>query len=160
MQSCCFTGHRSIPLQEFPALTAHVDEVIRTLYGAGVRFYYTGGALGFDTLAASRVLLFRREAPDVRLYLLLPCRDQHRAWAVEDRMRFEAILRQCDGFHYVAEAYSSRVMQARNESLVAHADVLVAYARRYASGAAQTIRAAEREGVPVLNLADRIVAAE
>lgn len=159
MEHCCFTGHRSIPAQELPALTAHVDEVIRTLYGVGCRRYYTGGAMGFDTLAASRVLLLRKERPDARLYLLLPCRDQHHAWPMADRDRYEEILRQCDGFHYIAETYSSHVMAARNMELIAHADVLVAYARRQASGTGQTVRAAEREGIPVLNLADRITAA-
>ena len=158
MENCCFTGHRTIPLQELPALTAHVDEVIRTLYGAGCRRYYTGGAVGFDTLAACRVLLLREECPDARLYLLLPCRDQHHAWPPSDIRRYEDILRGCDGFHYVEEAYSPHVMAARNMELIAHADVLVAYARRYASGAGQTVRAAEREGIPVLNLADRITA--
>ena len=160
MKSCCFTGHRSIPLQELPALTAHVDEVIRTLYSAGCRRYYAGGAVGFDTLAASRVLLLREECPDVCLCLLLPCRNQHRAWSAPDVRRFEEILRRCDGFHYVEEDYSPRVMAARNMALIAHADVLVAYARRYASGTGQTVRAAERGGIPVLNLADRIAAAQ
>lgn len=160
VNSCCFTGHRSIPLSELAPLTAHLDQVLSTVYGMGCRTFYAGGAMGFDALAAARVLLLRETHPDVRLFLVLPCRDQHRFWSAADIARHEEQLRHADAFLYVAESYSPRVMQERNEALVAHADVCVAYARRPASGAGQTVRLAERAGKPVINLADRFAPAD
>ena len=41
-------------------------------------FYGAGGALGFDTLAAQTVLDMKKEYPQLRLILVLPCEDQTR----------------------------------------------------------------------------------
>ena len=156
MYGCCFTGHRQIPLPEISPLTARLDAMIAELYGQGCRVFYAGGAMGFDTVAASRVLLFRDRHPDVRLYLLLPCRDQTKGWPEPEAMRFEEILCRSDGFRYVQEEYVPSVMTERNRALVASADVCVAYMQRENSGAGQTVRFAKEKGIPVRNLANQI----
>lgn len=155
MTRCCFTGHRQIPIGELGPLTYHLDAALSALFREGCRYFYAGGAMGFDTLAASRVLLLRDKHPDVRLYLLLPCRDQTKGWPPQEQARFEEILARSDGFRYVQEEYSSSAMTARNRALVEEADACIAYLRRAASGAGQTVRAAEEKGIPVLNLASR-----
>ena len=155
IRSCCFTGHRQIPLPELSPLTAQLDGTIKGLYRDGCRVFYAGGAMGFDTVAASRVLLFRARHPDVYLYLLLPCRDQTKGWPEAEAARFEEILSRSDGFRYVQEEYAPAAMTARNRALVAAADVCVAYMRRERSGTGQTVRYAKEKGMPVLNLSDR-----
>ena len=70
--SVCFTGHRAIPPQELPALTERLDRVLEALYQHGFRDFICGGALGFDTLAAQRILLMRTHHADVRLRLAIP----------------------------------------------------------------------------------------
>ena len=153
--SCCFTGHRQVPLSELSPLTAQLDSVIATLYGEGCRLFYAGGAMGFDTLAASRVLLFRGDHEDAELHLLLPCRNQTKNWPAAEAARFEEILAASNGFRYLREGYSAEAMTARNQALVDAAELCVAYLRREASGAGQTVRAAQRKGIPVINLANR-----
>ena len=159
INSCCFTGHRQIPLAELAPLTQHLDDVLSALYRDGCRDFYAGGALGFDTLAASRVLLLRREHPDARLHLLLPCRDQAKDWPPPEAARFEEILSRADTFRYVREEYAASAMADRNRELVEEGDICVAYVRRRGSGSGQTARLAHDKGITVINLADRFLSA-
>ena len=154
---CCFTGHRSIPTAHLAALPMHIDAAIEAMYRYGCRDFYTGGAIGFDTLAAERVILYRESHPDVRLILMLPCRDQCRGWRAEDVATYNRILRECDMYRYVSDTYDSRAMYRRNMELVGVSDACIAYVTREASGAGQTLRAAERADLAIVNLATRFL---
>jgi len=46
-QTCCFTGHRRIPAGERAALEQRLEEEIENLIHQGVRYFGTGGALGY-----------------------------------------------------------------------------------------------------------------
>ena len=59
--SCCFTGHRRIPLQDGLWLRRMLREEIARLAQEGVVSFLAGGALGFDTMAAQEVLRVRAE---------------------------------------------------------------------------------------------------
>ena len=156
IKRCCFTGHRRIPPAHAQLLPAHIDATLDALYRLGCRDFYTGGAVGFDTLAARRVIAFRHTHPDVRLILMLPCRDQNRGWSAEENADYYEILSQSDAYRYVSEEYDSHVMYRRNMEMVGVSDVCIAYVTRPASGAGQTMRAAERKGLSVINLALRL----
>ena len=54
--SCCFTGHRKIEEQDESTIKNNLTNQIKTLISFGVKIFYCGGALGFDTLAAICVL--------------------------------------------------------------------------------------------------------
>lgn len=95
-KTCCFTGHRDIPRAVYSSLSRELDAVVRALIGKGVRFFGAGGALGFDTLAAETVLRLRQIYPQIRLILVLPCRDQTQGWRQEDVARYEGIKEQAD----------------------------------------------------------------
>ena len=95
-QTCCFTGHRNLPSRILPALSAELDRTVRTLTADGFRYFLTGGARGFDTLAAETVLRLRQEFPHIRLILVLPCRNQTRGWKPDDVRRYEAVMEQAD----------------------------------------------------------------
>ena len=160
MKSCCFTGHRHIPPDELAPLTAALDAALADAYAAGCRCFYAGGALGFDNLAAERTLLLRKTYTDVKLYLLLPCRDQTNGWSMEEATRLYDLRARSDGYRYVNESYSGTAMYERNMELVTSGELCIAYLRRYASGTGQTFRAAERAGLTLINLADRVPQAE
>ena len=58
--ACCFTGHREIPPEDREPLRAALLSEIQRLYAEkGVTEFYTGGARGFDTMAAEAVLKIR-----------------------------------------------------------------------------------------------------
>ena len=44
--TCCFTGHRRIPLSERPALEQRLEEAIEHLIHQGVRYFGAGGGFG------------------------------------------------------------------------------------------------------------------
>lgn len=55
-KTCCFTGHRKIPPENFEEISRRLETVIIRLIENGCIYFGAGGALGFDTLAAQAVL--------------------------------------------------------------------------------------------------------
>ena len=74
-KTCCFTGHRQIPPDEWESVRARLEETIKQLYQRGIIYYGAGGALGFDTLAAETVLRLQKQKDysKIKLILILPC---------------------------------------------------------------------------------------
>lgn len=153
-ETVCFTGHRmqhiTRPIDQLWDTTA---EVVRTLYHRGYRCFLCGGATGFDALAASCVLQLRREHPDARLYLAIPCRDQARGWSGSDLGLYQQHLQEADQVFLLSPHYYAGCMLVRNRFMVDHAGFCVAYMEEPSGGTAFTIRYAVRKGLPVLNLA-------
>lgn len=156
MRVCCFTGHRDLPPDVSVALCHAIDRRIAALAAAGVTDFRTGGARGFDTLAALRVLALRDKNPAVRLCLYLPCRSQSNGWREGERALYEDILARADEVHFVSEQYTRGCMQMRNRALVNGSDICLAYLTRSAGGTRQTFLYALREGLEVVNLADEL----
>ena len=94
--TCCFTGHRFFSGEPKSAVFQNLCRTVRRLYSEGITTFISGGALGFDTLAALTVLKLRRELPDLRLLLILPCRDQHANWSDADKQTYEEIQSAAD----------------------------------------------------------------
>ncbi|MBQ9347664.1 MAG: DUF1273 family protein [Oscillibacter sp.] len=151
-QTCCFTGHRNIAHGILPALTVELDRTIRTLIADGIQRFETGGARGFDTLAAETVLRLRREFPHIRLILVLPCKNQTRGWRADDVRRYEAVMEQADQVIYTGDEYTTECMRRRNRCLVDHSGVCAAYCTRAFGGTAYTVDYAQRQGVRVVLL--------
>lgn len=151
-QTCCFTGHRNIARRILPALTAELDRTTRALIAEGVRYFETGGARGFDTLAAETVLQLRQEFPHIRLILVLPCRNQTRGWRADDVRRYEAVMERADKVVYTGDVYTTECMRRRNRCLVDHSGVCAAYCTRSFGGTAYTVDYARRQGVRVIPL--------
>ena len=76
--TCCFTGHRKLPTGQYQMIADRLEQTIIRLIEKGVLYFGAGGALGFDTLAALTVLRLRKQYPQIKLILVLPCRDQTR----------------------------------------------------------------------------------
>ena len=151
-RACAFTGHRTVKRDHLSELSPLLDRAIAYAYGEGVRRFLCGGAKGFDTEAALAVLSFRREHPDVKLCLILPCTDQTSGWS-EDQIRlYEHILEEADSAEFMSVEYTDDCMRRRNQRLVDESDMLIAYLGHDNSGAAQTVRMARRAAIPVYNL--------
>lgn len=153
-QTCCFTGHRHIPPEAMPTLSAQLESTVRSLIKSGIRYFGAGGALGFDTLAAGTVLRLRAEFPQIRLILVLPCKDQTRGWLPGDIARYEDILKQADKCVYAGEYYCPGCMQKRNRHLVDNSSVCVAYCTRRTGGSAYTVDYARKKGLEVILLGE------
>ena len=151
-QTCCFTGHREIPAFFEAHLELELESVIHGLIARGIRYFGAGGALGFDTLAAQVILRLRATYPQIRLILVLPCRDQDRYWAEEQRKRYREIRTLADKTVYVSETYDRDCMGRRNQHLVDHSSICVAYCTRATGGTASTVRYALKKDLEVILL--------
>ena len=160
MTGCSFTGHRKIPSEDEAPLTDLLDRAIAYAYREGCRSFFVGGALGFDTLAAKRLIMFRLSHRDIRITVLVPHRGQEERWSRSERHMYGYILSEADEVEYISEEYSSDCMKKRNLALVLRCDMLIAYLSRENSGAGQTVRMAKREGRTVYNLYSALSSAE
>ena len=152
MQICAFTGHRRIEERHKGKIEGLLARAIAFAYENGCRTFLTGGALGFDTLAAKEIIRFRLSRPDVRLHLILPCRGQSDSWAASAVSVYEYTLANADEIEYVADDYDDKCMKERNRRLAERCDMMIAYVSRPYSGAAQTVRMATSAGKKVYNL--------
>ncbi len=150
----CFTGHRIIPSEHLPWLRERLEKTVEELYACGYRTFLAGGALGFDTLAASAVLALKKQrCPELKLELMLPCADQTKCWKERDVRLYESILKQADKVTCMSERYYNGCMQARNRALVENSSVCVCYLTRNSGGTAQSVRMAKQKGLRLINLA-------
>lgn len=152
MQNCAFTGHRKIELRHKDKIELLLLRAIEYAYSEGCRTFYTGGALGFDTLAAKTVIRFKLSHRDVRLHIVLPCKNQSASWTDQQVSMYEYTLANADEVEYIADEYEDGCMRLRNQRLADYCDLMIAYVSRPYSGAAQTARMAERAGKKVYNI--------
>ena len=128
-------------------------EVLRLVREEGIVRFLSGGAVGFDTIAAETVLEIAADYPNVELVIVRPCADQTRGWNARDTARYEAILARARDVVTLEPAYRPGCMQARNRYLVDHSAVCICYLTEPAGGTAYTVRYAASRKLPVINLA-------
>lgn len=152
-KTCCFTGHREIPPEEWAGIADRLEHIIISLYQQGIRVYEAGGALGFDTLAARTALRLRENYPGMKLILVLPCLTQTRGWKPEDVAEYESIKAQADHVVYTAQQYTRGCMHKRNRYLVDNSSVCVCYLTKERGGTAYTVNYAEKHKLKIINIA-------
>lgn len=150
---CCFTGHRRVSPKMLEELNEYLPSVLRELIEDGYTVFRAGGALGFDTYAAIHVLKLKKEYPNIRLELCLPCPDQTKKWSRRDVELYHRILEAADSYSYISDNYFVGCMQARNRCLVDGASHCVAYYDGSGKGGtAYTVRYSDQKNVPVTNV--------
>lgn len=154
-RTCCFTGHRLINRSDFDSIKAEVKKAVIALINKGVIFFGAGGALGFDTIAAESVLELKESFPQIKLILVLPCKNQTRGWSDYDVKRYKDILRRADKVVYVSEHYYDGCMQKRNRHLVDNSGYCICYLKRNSGGTAYTVNYAIKNGLTVYNVAKK-----
>jgi uncharacterized phage-like protein YoqJ len=151
-----FTGHRRIPRNHISSIYQYLYQYIHAAHESGCLDFYAGGAIGFDRMAGAAVLEYKKTYPDVKLHLLLPCKDQDAHWPKKEQEAFRAQLALADSVTYLAEEYYYGCMKARNQALVDHARYCIAYATELSGGTVQTISLAKRAGLTVINIGKKI----
>ena len=148
----CFTGHRRIDSQWLDPLARRLDAAIEEAYCQGYRAFLSGAALGFDTLAAQRVLALKEKLPGLELYLIIPCEGQSRYWTQADRQTYARLKEQADGTVVLSPFYYEGCMQSRNRYLVNHASLCVCFLKEARGGTWATVSYAAGQGLPQRNL--------
>ena len=150
--ACCFTGHRSISEEKQARLREILGVAVRELYARGCRTFLSGGAVGFDLLAAEVVLELRKLYTDVRLVMALPCKNQHEKWAAAQKIRYEEILDAADERIFLCETFCTGCMHLRNKYLVDNSDVCIAFYRQRGGGTEFTVNYAREKEKEIINL--------
>lgn len=153
-KTCCFTGHRKIPPDQYEKIAGRLKSEIVNLIGQGVIYYGAGGALGFDTLAALTVLELKRIYSQIRLILVLPCRTQSQGWNSKDIAVYEDVKARSDKYIYTSEEYNRGCMFKRNRHLVDNSSVCVCYFTEDKGGTAYTVNYAAQKELRIINLAE------
>ena len=153
MKTCCFTGHRQISRDHLNRLPALLENEILQLLEAGVTVFRNGGAIGFDTVAALKVIALRQKYPQMELEMWLPCRNQDAHWPPDQRECYAYILSQADRVHYISDTYTRACMLERDRRMVDGSDVCLAYCVRTEGGTGYTCQYALKQGVELRNLA-------
>ena len=154
MPSISFTGHRTLP-EDTSKLSEYLYEKSEEAIKSGVTDLYFGGAYGWDQFSFLVVLKLREKYPHIRLNLILPCsnNEQTENWSEKDKAEFRRILSLADSLEYTSEHYFNGCMKLRNARLVEYADICFCYLdpKRQRSGTAQTVRMAQKKGIPIFN---------
>lgn len=78
--TCCFTGHRNLPVGQEKEIWQRVYTRIEPLLKRGVCYFGVGGALGFDTLVAERLMALRESNPQIQVILVQPFWGYQSSW--------------------------------------------------------------------------------
>lgn len=148
--TCCFTGHRYIVKKDVMRLKANLELALCALVAEGYRYFGTGGAVGFDALAAKSVIKMKKTNSALKLILVLPCREQSKFWSQSEKSEYEFIKQNADKIIYTSEEYYPGCMHRRNRHLVDNSSVCVAYLKKTDGGAAYTVNYAKEQGKRVI----------
>lgn len=146
-----FTGHREISKSDCKAL----KETLISFIDKGYKYFISGGALGFDTIAAECVLELKNDGADVSLIFMLPCREQDARWSEFDKKIYRNLLSEADRVIYVREHYTRSCMFERNRAMADASSACIAYCNRKNGGTAYTVDYAAKKGLPIVNIATR-----
>ena len=149
---CCFTGHRIISAENILQISEKLPTIIADLAKDGVTDFISGGALGFDTLAALAVLGERDNNTGIRLILALPCKEQAKYWNKKQVAQYKELLTLADEIIYVSEEYTPECMKKRNEFMVDNSSCCVFFMTHPRGGTASTIKYAIEKEKKLINV--------
>lgn len=149
-----FTGHRILSKTEMNDLPDLLYHCISSAYESGYRRFYSGCALGFDTLAAFETVRLRNHFPDVKLILAIPCENQSARWNDADKETYRRIVRMADDRVILSPAYYKGAMMVRNRYMADRSSLCICFLRNMRGGTASTVRyALIQNRIRIINLA-------
>ena len=153
-QTCCFTGHRRLPQEEIESIVKRLDITINGLIGKGVTDFISGGAIGFDLIAASLIIAKKEMGHKVRLIFALPYRGQDENWSEGQKKLYHDLLGEADEIIYVSEESGDGCMKKQGRYMINRSAYCICALLSPMSGTNQTARYARQKGLRVINVAD------
>ena len=147
-KTCCFTGHRKLPTDE-------LEKTVIGLIADGYRFFGTGGALGFDTVAAQTVIRLKDKYPKIRLILVLSAPTKQN-FGTKMTAENTSVSRSWRIRRYMLPKNITTVVWQKNRHLVDNSSVCVAYLTQSGGGTAYTVEYANKHGLKIINIAKNI----
>ncbi len=142
-KTVCFSGHRILH-EPKEVVEKSLEIAIRQCISEGAETFMIGGALGADTIAAWTVIRLRKEFPEIRLMLALPCpaEEQTLKWPDSQREEYRNILNLADE----VKVLSDTCMLDRNRYMVDNSGTLIYYLRSSHGGTMYTANYAQKCG--------------
>lgn len=160
-RTCAFTGHRDLPEDQIPAIRRELERLIALSATKGVDTFVAGGALGFDTLAATAVLKLRQsDFPHIRLALAIPCPEQADNWSAENQGIYRDIKLSANEVNILSPHYTPSCMHLRNRYMVNRSGFLIGYVAKTTGGSFYTLQYAKKQGLRIRNIAPNAVQIE
>ena len=155
-KTCFFTGHRKILKEDLEGIKFHLKNELIKKYNDGINCFISGGALGFDTLAAQTVLELKKEKySDIKLILYIPCYNYDENWSYEQKCILHHLKCAADDILIITKSnYTKDCPKKRNLALVKSSCCGIAYMVRERTGTSQTIMMAKKEQKEVINIAE------
>jgi uncharacterized phage-like protein YoqJ len=127
---------------------------VDTLIDQGVTNFISGGALGFDQMAASLIIAKKEMGREIRLIFALLCQNQNETWNDEQKKLYSNLLTEADEIIYISEAYTDGCMKKRNRYMVDHSGYCICALLPPRGETDQMVRYARQKGLRVINVAD------
>ncbi len=151
-KTAAFTGHRCINA-DVSILKNELTHIISEQYHNGFRVFITGGAVGFDLLAAEVILELQQEFMDIQLFCAVPYAGHHQYFREEDKQRYIAIADKAKCNIILSSCYFDGCFLHRNDYMIENCSLLIAcYGQLVRSGTGYTVRRAEKNNIPIINL--------
>lgn len=153
-KTACLTGHRHIDKEKYHLIEKKLISLIKILINKGVLYYGNGGAFGFDLFAANTIILLKKDFPNIKLIMILPCKNQYKYWRKSDILEYKRILLLADKIVYMSNNYYPNCMLHRNNHMLKHSNFCISYCTQLTGGTRYTLDKASKEGLITYNLAD------
>jgi uncharacterized phage-like protein YoqJ len=154
-KTCCFTGHRALPVHQVTELAERTKQEIRSLIlYKNVRFFGVGGAIGYDTLAAKVLFQMRaKEFPFIKVILVYPFDGFTSRWTSKQQSEYHMLLPNYNKVVCVAKYASREAYLDRDRHLVDGSAYCICYCTRSYGGTAYTVRYAQSQELEIHNVA-------
>ena len=153
--TCCFTGHRKISASNQLLLRGKIKAAVLSLVERGYTDFVSGGALGFDTIAAEVVLSLKQSHPEIKLIIVAPFADQPLEWDLNSQVTYCRICESADKYICLSPQYTDDCMKKRNRYMVEMSSACISYCTRPRSGTGQTVGFARENGIEIIELSEQ-----
>ncbi|MCL2286757.1 MAG: DUF1273 domain-containing protein [Firmicutes bacterium] len=150
---CCFAGHRNISAEKIQHIIQRLNEEVDKLINNGVTDFLSGGALGFDCIAASLIIAKKQQSANIRLIFALPYDGFNESWTNKQKQLLRSLLSEADEVRYTSEKYAVDCITKRNHYLADNSAYCICALTKKISETAQTVRYAKEQGLKIINVA-------
>lgn len=136
-RTVAFTGHRVVK-KDFDI--KDLIYAIESLILGEKDTFLIGMAIGFDTLCFETLLTLKKTYPQIKIIACIPCENQTKNWNIEQKNKYNYLIRRADEKIVLDKEYSKDAMLKRNRFMVDNSSVLVAYIYKMVGGSYYTAK--------------------
>lgn len=161
-KTVAFSGHRTDEAIDnfsyrdiFCEFNDKIMRCIFDLHERGYRYFITGGADGFDLIAARALMYMQRHmTPEIKIIAVIPHEEQSKNYDRAYQLQYQRLMCAANEVRYISKKYYDGVYLDRNKYMLIHSSVLVCYYNGKRGGTMHTVNRALRLGHEIINLCE------